>query len=89
MVASFSGAPAAPALLTISSDNSAAVGPTGAPLPGAGLHVLAELPVGALPLVIPDLDLRGYPGGTLVASLAAGGAAIVGGVFIIATFEGA
>jgi hypothetical protein len=83
VVASFSGAPAAPALLTISSDN------TGVVAPGAGNHVLLTVPVGVQPLVMTDLDLRGAPGGTLVASLAAGGAAIVGGIFILATFEGA
>lgn len=88
VAASYGAAPTG-GLLTISSDDSGAVGPTGIALPGAGVHVLLTLPVGAAPLVLNDLDLRGYPMGSLIVNLSAGGAGIVGGVFFIATYEGA
>lgn len=86
LIASFSAVPAAAALLTIGTDN------TGTAVSGAGNRVILAVPLSNVPLVFTAEELaaiRGDRNGTLYASLAPGGAAVVGGVYIAAVYEGA
>lgn len=85
VIASYGAAPTG-GLLTIGTDNTA----TG--LPGSGNRVILSVPVSNVPVVFTAEELaaiRGDRGGSLYATVAPGGAGIVGGVYLAAVYEGA